>query len=128
MKRAFMRHVTPYVCGMLITVTSCYGHNTKYVDGWEISGDTYNRGLIEQLGQDIKKSVYKKINSVVVIKNNKLLIEEYYNGASREQTHNPRSVGKTFASAILGIAIDRGHISSLGQKLAETYNLPDYDN
>src|SRR4051794_33699842 len=79
----------------------------KAINGWELNTDSYDKTMIASLKSEIKKSTYKEINSVIVIKDGKLLIEEYFNGAGRDSTHNPRSVGKTFASALLGIALDK---------------------
>ena len=54
-------------------------------------------------------------------------LERYYD-VDVNDTHNPRSVGKTFASAMLGIALEQGHIESLDRTLADFYTLDDYDN
>jgi CubicO group peptidase (beta-lactamase class C family) len=73
-------------------------------------------------------NTYKQINSVIVIKNGKLLLEEYFNGAERNTTHDSRSVGKTFASAVMGIALKDGYIRSLDEPLSDFYDLKSYLN
>ncbi|HYF29509.1 MAG TPA: serine hydrolase [Chitinophagaceae bacterium] len=100
----------------------------KLVHGWEVSKERYDTALIRALKTEIGKDTYKQINSIIVIRNGKLLIEEYFNGAERNQRHNPRSVGKTFASAALGIAIKEGHIKNEYQQLGEFYNLREFQN
>lgn len=100
----------------------------KIINGWKISNEKYDTSLIRSLKDEIKKNTYRQINSIVVIKDGKLLIEEYFNGSERNQTHDPRSVGKTFASAVLGIAINEGYIKSESQKLDEFYTLHDFQN
>ena len=96
--------------------------------GWEISKDTYDRARISALKRMIADSVYQQVTSVVVIRDGKLLIEEYFNGADRTALHNTRSVGKSFASTMLGIAIDEGHIKSENQTLRDFYDLTKFAN
>ena len=98
------------------------------VSGWPASDSHYDTSAIDALDQAIESDVYKKINSVIVIKNGKLLVERYYNGAGRATTHNPRSVSKTFAATSLGIAVDEGHIKNIDQPLSDFYDLKAYDN
>jgi CubicO group peptidase (beta-lactamase class C family) len=100
----------------------------KHNSGWNVSKDTYDVSKIETLNKKIAQNRFIDINSIVVIKNNELLIEEYFNGANRETLHNPRSVGKTIASTMMGIAIEEGHLKSENQKLNEFYNLKGYKN
>jgi CubicO group peptidase (beta-lactamase class C family) len=96
--------------------------------GWNVSNDSYDKSKIEALNKKIAQNRFIDINSIVVIKNNELLIEEYFNGANRETLHNPRSVGKTIASTMMGIAIEEGHIKNEYQKLNAFYNLKDFKN
>jgi CubicO group peptidase (beta-lactamase class C family) len=65
---------------------------------------------------------------VVVVSNGNLLIEEYFNGEDRYSLHDPRSVGKSFASTITGIAIRDGYLKSEGQQLKEFYDLHRFEN
>jgi CubicO group peptidase (beta-lactamase class C family) len=50
---------------------------------------------------------------LLVIKDGFIKFEEYYQGHSAEQQHISFSVAKSFVSALIGIAIDEGHISSI---------------
>ena len=98
--------------------------------GWKISKDHFDRTKIEALNRKIGEVKFKgiPINGIVVIKNHQLLIEEYFNGASRESLHNPRSVGKTIASTMMGIAIDEKYISSEDVFLKDFYDLKSFKN
>ena len=95
---------------------------------WDLSGDSYGKEKIRALNERIAQNRFKDITSIVVIKNGELLIEEYFNGADRNTLHNTRSVGKSFASTVLGIAMEEGHIKSTQQKLSEFYDLSKFDN
>lgn len=96
--------------------------------GWPVSAESYNKQLIMDLNEKILQNKFKNINGIVVVKNGKLLIEEYFNGEGRDTLHDPRSVGKTFASATMGIAINDGYIKSEQQTLKDFYDLKAFQN
>ncbi|MEQ1818330.1 MAG: serine hydrolase [Terricaulis sp.] len=48
------------------------------------------------------------IHSVLVAHRGRLVLEEYFHGYSRETPHDIRSAGKTFASIMLGAAMESG--------------------
>ncbi len=97
-------------------------------DKWKLSKSSYDRNLIEKLNTKIAQNYFKKITSITVIKDGQLLLEEYFNGADRETLHDMRSVGKTMASTIMGIAINEGYIKNDKQTLKEFYDLTAYQN
>jgi len=96
--------------------------------GWPISTSGFDTTLIRELNKKIAQNDFKEIRSIVLIKSGKLLLEEYFNGANRETLHDTRSVGKTFASAMTGIAIQEGFIKNENQKLGEFYDLKKFNN
>ena len=96
--------------------------------GWPVSSDRYDLAKIRDLNRQIAQKDFKDITSVVVIKDGKLLVEKYFNGADLTTLHNTRSVGKTFTSALMGAAIRDGFIKSLGQTLGEFYDLKSFAN
>jgi CubicO group peptidase (beta-lactamase class C family) len=95
---------------------------------WQISKEKIDNLKIEELNRKIAKQTYKNITSIVAIKDGKILIEEYFNGANRNTLHDTRSVGKSFASTLLGIAIKDKYIKSETQTLKEFYNLKSFQN
>lgn len=48
------------------------------------------------------------LHSLLVARHGKLVFETYFHGFSREQAHDMRSAGKSFASLLVGMAIDHG--------------------
>jgi CubicO group peptidase (beta-lactamase class C family) len=96
--------------------------------GWQVSNEVFDQNKIMELNGLIAENKLKDITSIIVIKNGKLLIEEYFNGSSRDSLHDPRSVGKTFASAMMGIAIHDGFIKSENQTLKDFYDLKKFNN
>lgn len=121
--RSTLRVVSVAVLTMAIHDRLAEADEPSGAGGWELSHDTYDKSKIAELCEKILNADYKRINGIVVTKDGKLLVEEYFNGASRDSLHNPRSVGKTFASAILGIAIRDRHLESVDQRLGDLYDL-----
>lgn len=96
--------------------------------GWEISDFKFNKKKIEALNKEIATYNLKEITSIIVTHNGKLLLEEYFNGADRNTLHDPRSAGKSFASTLMGIAIEDGYIKNENQTLNEFYDLKSFEN
>ncbi len=97
-------------------------------NGIEPSTEKFDSNKIKALKAYTEDGAFRKINGIVVLSNGKLLVEEYFNGDNRATLHDPRSVGKTFASSIAGIAIQEGHLESEQQMLREFYDLHAYAN
>jgi CubicO group peptidase (beta-lactamase class C family) len=100
----------------------------KPLKDWVLSTDHIDTVKIELLNKKILTKDYKDITSIVVIKDGKLLLEEYFNGAKRNTLHDTRSVGKSFASTLLGMAIRDGYIQSETQPLNAFYDLKKYQS
>jgi CubicO group peptidase (beta-lactamase class C family) len=52
-------------------------------------------------------------HAFIVVKDNNLLYENYFNGAARDSLGTSWSLSKAFTSALVGIAISEGHIKSV---------------
>ncbi|MEM7551501.1 MAG: serine hydrolase [Bacteroidota bacterium] len=95
---------------------------------WELSDEQFDEGKIRALNRKIAQNRFKGITSIIVIKEGKLLLEEYFNGADRNTLHDTRSVGKSFASTMTGIALEEDYLKSTNQRLSEFYDLTKFDN
>lgn len=100
----------------------------KPLKDFQISATKIDTGKIEELNRKIATQNFKDITSIVVLKDGKLLLEEYFNGAQRKTLHDTRSVGKSFASTLLGIAIQDNYIKNEQQTLSEFYKLNNFQN
>ena len=56
---------------------------------------------------------------MLILQNDSLRFEKYYLGHSESTRHISWSVAKSFVSALMGIAIEEGHIKSIDQKIEE---------
>jgi len=89
--------------------------------------------LIEKAMNDINRGKFKEVHSLLIFKNNRLVLEEYFQGHKyqwdapnhhgelvtwdRDMMHVCQSVTKSITSACIGIAIDEGFIESVHQSI-----------
>ncbi|UCG85002.1 MAG: serine hydrolase [Gemmatimonadota bacterium] len=100
-------------CSTDPTETSPYPEaDAQDVDGWELAEAT---SLLSQVDG---------MRGWLVARNGVLVLEEYFNAIGPDSTMDVRSVTKSFTSALIGIAIDRGLISSTDDTLG-MYLIPD---
>lgn len=97
-------------------------------NGLAVSDEKFDNQKIKELKGAIDAGIYKKINGIVVLKDSKILIEEYFNGENRNSLHNPRSVGKSFASTIAGIAVKDGFLKNENQPIRNFYEVNKFQN
>lgn len=96
--------------------------------GWKVSQKKINTETIRTLNKKIAENRFKNITGIVVIKEGKLLLEEYFNGSGRDSLQDTRSVGKSFSSVLTGIAIKEGYLKNENQNLKEFYDLKQFKN
>ncbi len=59
--------------------------------------------------------------ALIVIRNNRLIVEEYFNGQGPNDLQHLRSITKNFTSALTDIAIQKGIIDSLDERLLQDF-------
>jgi len=62
----------------------------------------------------------------LVIENNALVIEQYYNGWEKGRLHILASNTKSFNSLLIGVAIEKGYIKNVDQRMLDFF--PEYEN
>lgn len=63
----------------------------------------------------------KQLYSVVVSQNDKIIFSQYFNGKNRDDLYNNQSLTKSVMSLLIGIAIDKGYISSVDEKIVKYF-------
>lgn len=99
-------------------------------DGWEVSSLT-DQGLDTTMyNQVIDKLVndkgYKRMHSLLIIKNGKLVAEDYFYDFDRNTPHDLKSANKTITSILMGIAIDKGFVENVDNNVYDLF--PEYQN
>lgn len=82
-----------------------------------------NQEKIKELETAIN-SEYSNIAGIIIQKNGIKLYESYFNGCTYDNAIHVYSVTKSVFSALIGIAIDKGHIKSVDQRVLDFF--PDY--
>jgi len=99
----------------------------KIDDGWEpstLETEGVDPKKINELMGNILREDIKNIHSILLVKNGKLIFEEYFYGYDRDTRHMLASVTKSVTSILVGIAIDKQMIGSVNEKVYEFF--PEY--
>jgi len=76
----------------------------------------------------ILAGTYKDVHSVLLYQRGKLVLEDYFYGYNAERPHQLRSATKSVVSALAGIAIDRGALSRVDEKVFPRMGYSTYAN
>jgi CubicO group peptidase (beta-lactamase class C family) len=80
-------------------------------DGWAVSTPAAegmdSRSVLNNL-EGIRDGFFSGVDSMVLVRHGRLVAEGYFNGYAADTLHDLRSTGKSFTSALAGIAIDQG--------------------
>lgn len=63
----------------------------------------------------------RNIHSLLVVRNGHLVVEEYFDGHEADELHMQQSVSKSFTSALVGIAIAKGKIAGVDEKVVDFF-------
>ncbi len=63
----------------------------------------------------------KAIYGLVITKNNKVVYQQFFNGKTDHTLFNEQSLTKSVISLLIGIAIDKGYISSLDESIGKYF-------
>lgn len=126
--RALYNLLSFIAIALCITILCCA--NTSFSasqrDHWPAQGWKTSLPAEQGIDADVLKGVddeirnkFPDIYSLLVIKNGRLVFEEYYSVVDQEMIGPVYSVTKSVMSILIGIAIDQGAISSVDQKVSD---------
>lgn len=107
MKTLFLLVIT------LLLVSSCQKN-------FEPVTQDFNTDLLNEALEDAND--INDLYSLLIGRNGELFIENYYNGFGPDSLHDVRSVTKSITSILVGIAIDKGYITSTDNLIHEYLN------
>lgn len=74
--------------------------------------------------EDLIKNDYPNIAGIAIAKNESLVYEKYFNGYTKHDVLHVASVTKSIISVLIGIAVEKGSIKTIEQKVLDFF--PDY--
>ncbi|GKU80480.1 serine hydrolase [Paenibacillus sp. L3-i20] len=89
-------------------------------DEWKFSTPEavgMNNNIFEQVDDYIKQKRYRLINSILVVKDGKIVFEHYYNKCNEQSKNHIRSVWKSILSIAVGISLNKGYIKSIDEPI-----------
>ena len=89
-------------------------------DGWKvgtIDSETANSKSLRDLFEKILKGKYHGLDALLIARNGKLLLDEYFYLGNRERIHSIQSCTKSVTSLLIGIAHDDGLIQNFDAPL-----------
>jgi CubicO group peptidase (beta-lactamase class C family) len=91
-------------------------------DGWEVSTPD-EQGLDPMLVAELYHNAaeLETLYGLLVVKNGHLIAEKYFNQGSVEQKARVQSATKSVTSALVGIALEQGCLSSVDEKMIEFF-------
>jgi len=109
---------------------SVYTYSTppQLEDGWEttpLEAVGIDSKRILEMTDRILQRQYENIHSLLIVKDGKLVFEEYFYGFERSRRHPVHSITKAITSTMIGIAKEKGLINRLDDPLY-TF-LPEFD-
>ena len=99
------------------------------VDYAPLPGDDWSVSTPEAQGLDpnlvaelyLNAAGLRTLYSLLVIKDGQLIAEEYFNGGSIDRQNLLQSVSKSYTSALVGLALEQGCLTSLDQEMLEFF-------
>ncbi len=123
-----MKNLVTFTVFILFVSTFCSAQNTyiysqpkKLEDGWktnDLQSQNIDSTLIIKLFNQLQIKE-NKIHSVLLVKNNQIIIEEYFDENSVNNQHDLRSVTKSITSILMGIAVDKGYIENVNGPISK---------
>lgn len=78
---------------------------------------TRQQQLLDSITTRINNNSYADIHSVLIATNGHTIYQQYFNGWGKDSLHDTRSSFKSITSLLMGIAIDKGFIKGVDEKV-----------
>ena len=92
-------------------------------EGWRTSTPE-EQGMDSQKLADLAAKIKERgmaVHSFLVIRNGYLVSETYFGSWKQDTVHETQSAGRSFTSALIGIAIDKGYIDGVDQRIVDFF-------
>jgi CubicO group peptidase (beta-lactamase class C family) len=118
-----MKKIKYIILSFVFLIQGCTLDNNKTINndsGFVISTpekEGFDKQLINEIISKIEKGDYGALTSLIVISDNKLIAEHYFNGWEKDSVHSVQSVSKSITSLLIGKAVELGEINSVDEKI-----------
>ena len=123
----------PIVLFFILSIGTTYSQDTyqystprQLDDGWKVSSlheQQVDTTRLYQFFNHLQRENHK-VHSMLVIKDNAIILEEYFNKYTIDQRQDLRSVTKSITSILMGIAIDQGFVESIDDPITKYLQKP----
>lgn len=79
---------------------------------------------LDSIDISVKNGIYPNLDAVIISQHKKIVFQSYYNAQNKDSLHDTRSAFKSITATLIGIAIDKGFIKSVNQKVYDFF--PNY--
>ena len=90
-----------------VLIIFCYCGNAQQV----------SRNLLDSITVTANNGTYPNLEGVIITQRDKVVYENYFHGLNRESLHDTRSSFKSVTGILIGIAIDKGFIKNVHEKV-----------
>ena len=121
-KTIFSLTISGLILGLLMVACEPDTLDTKYRSEYPLAEEEgLNGKALEWLVEDIKDGDYGEVRSLVIMRNDRIVLEEYFSGFERDDLQPLFSITKSVLSALIGIAFDQGYIDSLDKPMLDYF-------
>jgi len=108
-----------YICLLVLSfsLTQCFCQNSE---------NKHSNDFLDSLSITLGNGTYPNIDAIAISRNGKIRYEKYLNGFNKDSLHDSRSSFKSITGILIGIAIDKGYIKNIYQKVYSFF--PEYKN
>lgn len=105
-------------------------HQAEYAVDNLSGADDYpfelDQKLLAEIVNKVEAGDYGNIHSLLIIHNDRLVLEKYFQGWTRHMLHPCFSATKSITSALIGIAIEQGYINGVDETILSYF--PEYSD
>ncbi len=113
---SLLRRWLPVLVTFVAASSACAQQDTSLPNDWPTASTTevgLDPVLIDGLLSAVRNDAFPNLHSIVLIKDGRLVVDEYFGEFDAETRHYTASVTKSVVSILLGIAMDRGLLPGL---------------
>ncbi|MEM7284316.1 MAG: serine hydrolase [Pseudomonadota bacterium] len=110
---------------LVVLLKVCLCNGLSHANEWQSASPAeagLEPALIQQLVDELEDdSLLPGMHSFLIVKDQKLVVEAYFDGWQADEPHTLQSVSKSVTAALVGIALARGDIKSVDENVLGFY-------